>query len=128
MKSIFMNTRVWPHVMVWEETERKRGTGEWKTVSSSNHLTIWWDYADTSRTKTRIYGAYMYDPVNLGIGIDTVGYIHLRDRLLLYINFTDDGSPDTTARVEYVNQGDTMLVIRNTSAEPVTEIRYRKIK
>lgn len=110
---------------VWEETERKSGAADWETVPSGNRLNLWWD-ADT--IKASIVGAYKYNPTNFGIGIDSAGYIQIKDDLLSFITVRDGGYQDTTATVEYLNYGDTSLVIRNTSVTPYTEIRYRKVK
>lgn len=110
----------------WEETERKSGTADWEMLPGGNHLNLWWDYRDAS--KTIMVGAYKYKPTNFGIGIDTVGYIQIKDDLLSFIAIKAGGIKDTTATVEYLIYGDTLLVLRNTSSVPVTEIRYKKIK
>lgn len=122
---IIIDPPTWGNSTVWQETEKKSSTADWEIISNGNRLSVWWEYADS--TRTGIIGAYHYDPSNLGISIDTAGYIQLKDDLLYYVNFTNDGARDTTT-VEYSNYGDTALVIRNTSVQPVTEIRYRKIK
>jgi len=111
---------------VWEETERKSGTADWETLLNGNHLNLLWDYRDAS--KTIIVGAYKYKPTNFGTGIDSVGYIQIKDGLLSFITVKDGGHLDTTATVEYLNYGDTLLVIRDIAVVPVIEIRYKKIK
>lgn len=122
---IIIDPPTWGNSTVWQEIEKKSNTTDWETISNGNRLSVWWEYADT--TRTGITGAYHYDPSNLGISIDTAGYIQLKDNLLYYVNFTNNGILDTTT-VEYANYGDTALVIRDTSVEPATEIRYKKIQ
>ena len=116
----------WSHSATWVETERKRGTADWETLPSSNRLSLWWNYTDSS--KKIMVGAYKYKPTNLGISIDTAGYMQVKNVLLSFISIKTGGIKDTTATVEYLNYGDTSLVIRNKSVVPITEIRYRKIK
>lgn len=122
---IIIDPPTWGNSTVWQEIQKKSSTTDWKTIANGNRLSVWWEYANT--TRTTIIGAYNYDPSNLGISIDTAGYIQLKDNLLYYVNFTNNGIRDTTT-VEYSNYGDTALVIRDTSVEPATEIRYKKIK
>jgi len=116
----------WSHSAIWVETERKRGTADWETLPSSNRLSLWWNYTDSS--KKNMVGAYKYKPTNLGISIDTAGYMQVKNALLSLIAIKAGGIKDTTATVEYLNYGDTALVIRNTAVVSITEIRYRKIK
>ncbi|GAA4313203.1 hypothetical protein [Compostibacter hankyongensis] len=120
---IIIDPLTWTHSTAWVETEIKTGTAGWETVTNSNELTLWWDYADSSQTN--INGAYHYYPENLGINIDTMGYMQTKDSSLLYINFASDGQKDS-AQVQYLIDDDSSLVICNTSADPAIAIRFRK--
>ena len=107
----------------WIEIQRKEGNHDWVTLSDGNPLTLLFKYTDD--TKTGKTGEYSYNPIHLGLAIDTTGYVLQKDGLMLFVAVVN-GERDTPAVASYKMVGDTLLILKDTTVIPSIEIKYEK--
>lgn len=73
-------------------------------------------------------GNYKYKSAILGINVDTIGNMEIKNKALSFLSNNATGRRDTIAKVEYLIDADTLLIIRYSSVSPVVEIKYKKVK
>lgn len=117
--------RTFGHLVHWQEVGRRTGNADWQVLSDGNPFTFFFnDYSDASHTL--LSGAYTYDPTHLGIDVDRSGELWINDSLMIFVRITG-GIADTAALLRYALKGDTLLVVRDTVAQPHKALTFRKV-
>lgn len=120
--------RTFGTVNVWDEVNKRTvdigweptSNAGWETLSNRNSLTL---FLNSMNDSAKI-GIYMYDPANLGIDIDSTGDVLVNDNEMIFLNFAN-GNIDTLATIHYDLKGDTTLILRNTTATPIIELKFK---
>lgn len=115
----------------WTEVEKKEGSGNWMKISNGQVLRLYTDDPDTAKIMN---GKYEYDAVNAKLMIP-MDYYFRKDADSLYfyrsVNLQPSDPSQYTMQVlataEYKMLNDSVMVILNSSAKPVIEVKYRKM-
>lgn len=111
----------------WKETEHRTGTKNWQTITDGDVLVLWFsDLSDSPSSKGK--GEYFYRTGKSAFNIQPTGLFGQKDSLILFTNRPNGTMNQDTVAVPFKIYGDTSLVIRNTLAVPVIEMKYKKIK
>lgn len=109
------------HLSVWKALEHREGSANWEPPVLADSLYLFSNSTDTVRPRN---GEYRYSSLNSKIGFGEWGAFIQKDSLMLFLsnpNLTD------TIVVAYTMDGDSLLILKNTSVSPKMEIKYRNV-
>jgi hypothetical protein len=109
--------------IVLTEIGKKIGTNEWNAVTNGKQLRIAYNYTDAARKD--LSGAYLYNSSNLGLQIDTIGAVAIKDNALVFLNFKTNKWDSILVNYNSNTANDT-IILRNTSIQPEIEVKYKK--
>ena len=111
----------------WTEIEKKEGAGNWVKLTEGNVLRLF-----TNDSIGIMHGQYEYNAINAKINIPE-SYLFAQDKDSLYFCRSTNSSSnpgkytmDTLASIGYELINDSLMVIRNKSANANLEIKYSK--